>query len=240
MVGLLQNVCEGNGYHPLEYEVEPVFLRALLSLRPEHTPSEVAQRIKGVLSRRLKQEHPDAFPTVTDGKVWGDGYFCRSVGKARKDVVEGYITEQAEHHGYTAETLRQMRYRFETPAPTQPIDICYHIVWETQHHAPLFSPEVTDRLVEVLREEASKDGGALRRATFLPDHVHLSARTLAKTSPKALAERLMTAGWEWMTEHYEGSLKFENAWNVWELSAYVGTMGEVTTDHVRNSLRAVV
>lgn len=106
---LLGEVCGERDYHLLEHRVEPVFLRALVSLRPEHTPSDVAQYLKGVLSRKAKQAHPEAFTTLTDGKVWSDGYFCRSVGRARRSVIEGYVAGQWEHHGYTAEMLRTMR-----------------------------------------------------------------------------------------------------------------------------------
>lgn len=235
---LLDTICQENGYHLLEHEVEPLFVRALLSLRPEHVPSEVAQRLKGVLSRRLKQEHPAAFGSVSEGKLWSEGYFCRTVGKARRDVVERYIAGQPEHHGYTSEALRRMRYRFEdSPVSPGPVDLCYHVVLETQHHAALFVPEVTDHLAAFLRERVKQEGCVVSRATFLADHVHLSVPAPPKIPPRSVVETIMMSGWQWMTEHCQGGLKLEDAWDVWEQSAYVGTLGEVTTDHVRNYLR---
>jgi REP element-mobilizing transposase RayT len=192
--------------------------------------------LKGVLSRRAKQAHPQAFTTVTDGKVWSDGYFCRSVGRARRSVIEGYVAGQWEHHGYTAEVLRAMRYRFEDSSPEGPVEICYHVALQTQRRARLFAPDITDGLVAHLRGILRAQERALRAATFLPDHAHFSVRAPAKVAPANLARGVLAEGWRWMTEHHPGALKLDEACDVWSPSAYVGTMGEVTTAHVSNYL----
>ena len=235
----LQQVCTDTGYHLLEHRVEPVFLRALLSLRPEGSPSAVAKNIKGVLSRRLEQEHPEAFQTVTDGKLWSDSYFCGSVGAATRSVLEKYLGRQVDHHGYQNAELKRMRYKFGVPewkGDANPVLIRYQIVMETERRVQLFAPEATDRLAPHLYDAVREIDCKLARASFLPDHVHLGVCAAPSVSPRDIALKLMNDSALWMLENYEGSLEFENAWNTWSPSAYVGTIGEVTTKHISNYL----
>ena len=237
---LLESVCSDHQYHLLECKVEPVFVRALVSLRPEHRPSAVAQNIKGTLSRQLKLAFPDAFPTVTDGKLWADGYFSASVGRATFRVLEEYLGRQAEHHGYKSKSVEHMKYLYDVPEwddETIPKRIRYHIVLEVQGRAQLFDREITDRLAPALRDIVAALKCKLRAATFVPDHLHLGVWGNAAVAPRDLVLQIMNESSNWMLEHYHGALKEAEAWDTWSRSAYVGTIGEVSSAHVANYLR---
>ena len=232
----LPDVCQHNGYHLLDYRVEPEHLLCLVSLRPEHVPSDVAHRLKGTLSYRFGQW------SNAKGSLWGRGYFVRSVGKVNLSVVKRYIAQQAEHHGYSGRGfVPVVRYRNPNPPtlslPHTAFELNYHIVLVSQYRESLFDPQLARAVWQYGHRVAEVKQFVLHRVTILPDHVHLLVATTPKMGAEQCALAVMNNSWAYLTKHFWGALKVLKLWDVWQQSYYVGTVGAVTTAQVKHYLK---
>jgi putative transposase len=232
----LLQICQRHGYHLLEHRVEPAHLRCLISLRPEHVPSDVAQRLKGALSYEIGRQFGKT------GPLWGRGYFGRSVGQINLSGVKRYIAQQAEHHGYGARAfVPVVRYRHPNPPsltlPHVAFDINYHIVLAVQYRESLFDPELAEAVLGYWQRIAEVKGFVLHRTTILPDHVHLLIAATPKVSAEQCVLAVMNNTWAYLTKRFWGALKVTRALEVWQPSYYVGTVGAATTAQVKHFLQ---
>ena len=64
-----------------------------------HSPSKVANILKGVSSRMMRKNHWDLFRKDLYGKkFWSGGYFYRTVGAVNSETVRHYVAESQEKH----------------------------------------------------------------------------------------------------------------------------------------------
>ncbi len=69
----------------------------LVNYAPKTSLSKLVNSLKGVSSRKLRQDHADAISTVYyKGALWSPSYFAGSVGGASITVVRQYIEQQQE------------------------------------------------------------------------------------------------------------------------------------------------
>ena len=82
----------------LEFNGEQDHVHLLISYPPKHSVSALVNSLKGVSSRRLKEQFPEieSFWSVTKSKnsLWSPSYFASSTGGASIDVLKRYIQEQ--------------------------------------------------------------------------------------------------------------------------------------------------
>ena len=65
-----------------------------LSLRPFETISAALSKLKGRVSKWLNE------PSEMKGPALSNGYFACTPGKSTKVVVDRYLDDQSDHHGY--------------------------------------------------------------------------------------------------------------------------------------------
>src|SRR6266446_710848 len=76
---------------------------ATLSLQPLETIGSAADKLKGRVSKWLREELGLSQPT----NLLSKGYFASTIGKSRKRAVENYLSAQSEHHGYAERSFRR-------------------------------------------------------------------------------------------------------------------------------------
>lgn len=82
----------------IEFNGEPDHIHLLLNYPPKVTIAELVNILKGVSSRRFKQEFPEMenFWSIKKSKnaLWSPSYFAGSVGGAPLSILRQYIENQ--------------------------------------------------------------------------------------------------------------------------------------------------
>jgi putative transposase len=95
---IFASVCADFEVELREFNGESDHVHLLVFYPPKARLSELVNSLKGVSSRRLKQEFPDinAFWSVrkSRGVLWSPSYFAGSVGGAPLSVLKAYIENQ--------------------------------------------------------------------------------------------------------------------------------------------------
>ncbi len=82
----------------LEFNGEEDHVYLLVSYPPKHSIAAIVNSLKGVSSRRLKEQFPaiESFWSVAKSKnaLWSPSYFASSTGGAPIEVLKRYIQEQ--------------------------------------------------------------------------------------------------------------------------------------------------
>jgi putative transposase len=230
------DVCGREQYHLLESQTSPDHLRLLISTRPDQSVSRAVKMLKGNLSRALGLRFPPSEPWLARG------YFARSSGKADIETVRSYVASQVSHHRYRGswtEPLQLVNRSFMSPAFQLPHSVTllnYHLVLVTKGRAGVFDETIAPRLFKYITAVGAKHGFQVERMSLLPDHLHLMFEAIPGVSVGDLALALMNNTAHWMARHYWGVLKQTDAWDLWQPSYYVGTVGEYTTAHVKRFL----
>ena len=233
---VLQGVCEREDYHLLESHLSPDHLRLLVSLRPEHSVSNVVNLLKGNLSRQL------GLRSRAESPWFATGYFARSSGIVNIETVRDYVSNQVAHHGYRGRWTEALEYRntrFKSPAFQ--LNHCltiltYHLVLVTVRRASVFDETIASKLFDYINAVGDRHKFVIDRISMLPDHVHLVLEAAPTKSVEAIALALMNNTAHWMGKHYWGVLKQTDAWGVWQPSFYAGTAGEYSTAQVKRFL----
>jgi putative transposase len=91
----MRDVCADFGAELREFHGEPDHLHLLVNLPPTMTISRLVNSLKGVSSRRLRQEFPELARHYWQAKrLWSGSYFAGSVAGAPITVMRQYIEQQ--------------------------------------------------------------------------------------------------------------------------------------------------
>jgi len=105
---IFEAVCADFEVELREFNGERDHVHLLVNYPPKVRLSELVNSLKGVSSRRLKQEFPSikAFWSVrkSRGVLWSPSYFAGSVGGAPIAVLKQYIEQQNRPSGPSAST----------------------------------------------------------------------------------------------------------------------------------------
>lgn len=231
---VFDEVCAREKYKMLERSIDENHLRLLISLRPNHTVSEVVRKLKGNLQHRYLKEY--------SGKLLGKGYFARTSGKVSLERANDYLNRQVSHHGYQggwtdALELRNTNFRSPAFSFAHCVSILnYHLVLSTQERKPVFDEDIAPKLFDYICGIGIKHDFLVERISFLPDHVHMTFEGMPSVGVEDYARVIMNNTQFWMNKYFDGVLKNTDAWNVWEPTYYAGTIGEYTTAQVKSFL----
>ena len=87
-------VCADFEADLVEFNGEADHVHLLLNYPPKSAVAAMVNSLKGVSSRRLRQERPDIAKKYWSGGLWSPSYFAGSVGGAPISVLPKYIEEQ--------------------------------------------------------------------------------------------------------------------------------------------------
>ncbi len=92
--------CKEPQLETLALEIMPDHLHLFVGARPTHIPSVIIKQLKGVSSRKLREQFPEleylGYPSRWKQfkHLWARGYYCGSAGHVSQDAVRRYILEQ--------------------------------------------------------------------------------------------------------------------------------------------------
>lgn len=88
---IVHDVCEGLDIHLLAIECDRDHTHLFLSALPSISPSDIMARIKGVSSKRLREE----FPHLTHlTSLWTRSFFVSTAGNVSSETIKRYVQEQ--------------------------------------------------------------------------------------------------------------------------------------------------
>jgi putative transposase len=87
-------VCADFETDLVEFNGERDNVHLLINYPPKHSLSGIVNSLKGVSSRRLRQECPAIAAKYWKGGLWSASYFVASCGGAPIDVLRKYIENQ--------------------------------------------------------------------------------------------------------------------------------------------------
>jgi putative transposase len=95
MEEIMQAVCADFETDLSEFNGENNHVHLLVNFPPKVAPAKLVNSLKGVSSRRMRQEFPDLVRHYyRANKLWSGSYFAGSVGGAPLSVVRQYIEQQ--------------------------------------------------------------------------------------------------------------------------------------------------
>lgn len=91
---VMDEICSGQDAILKELNGEQDHVHLLLEYHPKLAISKLVNSLKGVSSRRLRQQYPELEQSYYNGVLWSPSYFAGSVGGATLEVVKKYIENQ--------------------------------------------------------------------------------------------------------------------------------------------------
>ncbi|MEV4813276.1 IS200/IS605 family transposase [Micromonospora avicenniae] len=95
MEAIMRDVCADFETQLVEFNGENNHVHLLVNYPPKVAVARLVNSLKGVSSRRLRQEFPDlARHYYQANKLWSGSYYAGSVGGAPLSAVKQYIEQQ--------------------------------------------------------------------------------------------------------------------------------------------------
>jgi putative transposase len=92
---IIRAVCEDMSIEIIDMSISPDHVHLFLRYPPKYSVSKIANRIKGISSRRLRQQFPELRAWCRKG-LWARSCFHGAVGHGH-DVVQKYIQHQQDY-----------------------------------------------------------------------------------------------------------------------------------------------
>ena len=92
---IMSAVCADFECELVEFNGESNHVHLLVTFPPKVAISRLVNSLKGVSSRRLRQEFPALARHYWKGRLWSASYFAGSVGGAPISILRQYIESQA-------------------------------------------------------------------------------------------------------------------------------------------------
>lgn len=91
---IFTKVCDGFGVELAEMDGEHNHVHLLVNFPPHVQLSKLVNSLKGVSSRRLRQQFPELEKKYWKNVLWSRSYFAGSVGGAPISILKQYIENQ--------------------------------------------------------------------------------------------------------------------------------------------------
>jgi REP element-mobilizing transposase RayT len=89
----------------LEIGMEENHVHFLVQAIPTYSPSEIVQRIKSIIARKIFEGCPDVKKQLWGGEFWTKGYYVGTVGEHGDEKV---ISEYVKSQGRSAEAYKEI------------------------------------------------------------------------------------------------------------------------------------
>jgi putative transposase len=234
---VLENIAGKYDIRVLECASNTTDLLALVSLKPEETISGCMGKLKGQLSKWLRESQRLSQPV----EQLSNGYFACTVGKSAREAVEQYLSRQSEHHGYAERALPPIFVEgydlseddeARTSAKHSVVVAQFHIVLATKRRRGVFGAQEGCAIAAEWRKLAMSLRVALLKVSFLPDHVHVALRSHPGVSPADLVVELMNVAQRVIFERFAEAVIQARAERLWQPSAYIGSYGDLASPQI--------
>jgi len=213
-------------------------LLTIVSLKPQETISGCASKLKGQVSKWLRNRLQLREPT----KLLSRSYFACTIGKSKTRVIERYLDRQGEHHGYGRRLLPPVfveQYALtagdeERLAVKHACVIArFHIVLSTCKRLGILGSQEGQRIAAAWQKAQTELHASIIKVSFVPDHVHFALRIHPTVSPADVVVSLMNIA----QDAIQDSLVRSGVNRLWEPSAYVGGYGDLASAQLRKYLK---
>jgi REP element-mobilizing transposase RayT len=93
----------------LEIGAEGDHVHFLVQSIPTYSPTKIVTTIKGILSRKIFEEHPEVKKQLWGGEFWSDGYFVSTVSKyGNEEIISNYVKSQGVEREYKQIQRKQL------------------------------------------------------------------------------------------------------------------------------------
>jgi REP element-mobilizing transposase RayT len=93
----------------LEIGTEGDHVHFLVQSVPSYSPTKIVTTIKGIISRKVFEEHPEVKKQLWGGEFWSDGYFVSTVSKyGNEEVISNYVKSQGMEKEYKRIDKKQL------------------------------------------------------------------------------------------------------------------------------------
>lgn len=89
--GLVEQICKEQDWLIVAMEVMPDHVHLFLNCLPTDSPSDIMAKVKGVTSRRLRQEFKELAHLPS---LWTRSFFVSTAGNVSSETVKRYVEEQ--------------------------------------------------------------------------------------------------------------------------------------------------
>ena len=94
---VFEQIAQEYEFHIDTMEVMEDHVHVFIEAPPRYAPAEVVQIMKSISAREVFKKFPKMRKAMWSGRIWGDGYFVRSVGdKVTAEVIRKYIKYQKQ------------------------------------------------------------------------------------------------------------------------------------------------
>jgi REP element-mobilizing transposase RayT len=81
----------------------------LVRSTPTYRPTKIVTTIKGIISRKILEEHPEVKKQLWGGEFWNAGYFVSTVSKyGNEEVISNYVKAQGMEKEYKQIDKKQL------------------------------------------------------------------------------------------------------------------------------------
>jgi REP element-mobilizing transposase RayT len=85
----------------IEIGTEKDHVHFLVQSVPSYSPTKIVATIKGIVSRRVFEEHPEVKKQLWGGEFWSDGYIVSTVSKyGNEEIISNYVRSQGTEKEY--------------------------------------------------------------------------------------------------------------------------------------------
>jgi putative transposase len=223
--------------HILEVNAGTSDVLLLASLLPSETVSACVSKLKGQVSKWLREQLGLSAPA----NLLSNGYFACTTGQSDTEAVLRYLEQQSEHHGYNQRPRPPVFVQSFTPTSEDEKRIAAdHSVTQLQHHVVLSTRwrkgvfgEASGQVVAARwRSLLCEKRAVLLKVSFVPDHVHLALRVHPSVSPAALILDLMNTAQELMWSDFADAVIRAGVDRLWQPSAYLGSFGDLNSPRI--------
>jgi REP element-mobilizing transposase RayT len=227
--------------HLLELAKDPIELRALVSLLPSESAASAASKLKGRVSKWLSDHLYESNP-----KHLARGYFAVTTGASTADVIDAYLENQGDHHGYLDRALPPIFVQSYAPTPEtdsllradhSTTRLRFQFVLATWQRNGVFVSQsaetVSDKWLQLQKDIRFR----IDKVSFVPDHVHIAVTLHPAVSPDSVVLALMNASQDLMVRQFELDVIRANVERLWQPSAYIGSFGDLTSNAISGYIR---
>jgi REP element-mobilizing transposase RayT len=115
--------------------------------------------------------------------------------------------------------------------------IRWHVVLSTWDRQGAFTREAGHAICQCWEQQSSEWRVRFHKVSVVPDHIHVAVWSHPTVAPAELAVRLLNTSQNMMRERFDHLLIRAGVPRLWKPSAYLGSYGDISKDHVRNYLR---
>jgi REP element-mobilizing transposase RayT len=230
------------GIRILETSAGETDVRVLASLLPTETVAACAGKMKGRVSKWLRER----LGLAQALQLLSRGYFACTTGTSTAAAVDAYLDSQGEHHGYAS---RQVPPVFVARYPPTHVDeerlatshaatvLQFHVVLSTWRRRGIFDQTAAAATAGCWRQLQTRHVMHVEKVSFVPDHVHLAVRAHPSQSPGTIVVALMNAAQELMWTAFAGSVIQARVERLWPPGAYLGSYGDLETAKIAAYVR---